>query len=184
MHDIAAFHFYIGLHQPSDAQHFERVCIHVDRLRTRKKPLGCKELLLDSRAFMTLKIHKQFTRTPEQYALSATRIAQLVDTLIVVTQDYMCEPFMLAQTGLTIPEHQRLTIERYDAIRVALPAHIPMMPVLQGYLPEQYARHIADYGARLARDMHVGVGSVCKRNASPREIGAVLRARPFDALWS
>jgi hypothetical protein len=33
--------FFVGLHQPSDAKHFERCCIHVGRLKSRRKALGC-----------------------------------------------------------------------------------------------------------------------------------------------
>ncbi|HEY0734745.1 MAG TPA: hypothetical protein VGD69_07540 [Herpetosiphonaceae bacterium] len=51
-----ALRFYIDLHQPSDAQRFERFCVHVQLLRARRKPLGCTELLLDSRAFNELRL--------------------------------------------------------------------------------------------------------------------------------
>ena len=51
-----------------------------------------------------------------------------------------------------------------------------IMPVLQGYAPADYASHVRQYGPRLAFGAYVGVGSVCKRNARPAEILAVLRA--------
>ena len=82
---------------------------------------------------------------------------------------------MLAITGLTIPEHQRLTIERYDAL-LACDTGVYIMPVLQGYAPEDYVSHIRQYGARLAYGAWVGVGSVCKRNGDPRAILDVLIA--------
>lgn len=50
------------------------------------------------------------------------------------------------------------------------------MPVLQGYAPEDYVRHIRMCGDRLKPGAWVGVGSVCKRNASPRAVEAVLIA--------
>lgn len=168
--------FYVGLHQPSDAQHFSRCCIHVGRLETRTKPLGCDELLLDSQAFMKLKLHGGYPESPDAYAAKVRRIAGLVGSLTAVTEDYMCEPFMLAQTGLSVIEHQRLTIQRYDRIRAALPASITLMPVLQGYRPREYVDHIHQYGYRLLRGAWVGVGSVCKRNTDPSAIKAVLRA--------
>lgn len=31
--------FFVGLHQPSDADHFERACISINRLRGRKQPI-------------------------------------------------------------------------------------------------------------------------------------------------
>lgn len=88
----------------------------------------------------------------------------------------MGEAVILRKTGLTIAEHQRLTIERYDAIRQALDHSLPLMPVLQGALPEHDVDHLRAYGDRLHFGMWVGVGSVCQRNSHPREITAVLRA--------
>jgi hypothetical protein len=170
--------FYIGLHQPSDAQRFARCCIHIQRLATRRKPLGCRELLLDSRAFTELRQHGRYRAAPEAFADQIHRIADaaLVPQLMPVSQDYMCEPDILHMTGLTIREHQRLTIERYDAIRQALDPALPLMPVLQGLLPQHYVAHLRQYGDRLPFGAWVGVGSVCQRNGHPREIAAVLRA--------
>jgi hypothetical protein len=170
--------FYIGLHQPSDAQRFERCCIHLQRLVSRRKPLGCAELLLDSRAFNELRQYGRYRSSAAQFADQVHRIAYaaLVDRLVPVTQDYMCEAVILRKTGRTVAAHQRLTIERYDAIRAALDASLPLMPVLQGALPEHYIDHLRQYAERLTFGMWVGVGSVCKRNGHPREIAAVLRA--------
>jgi hypothetical protein len=50
------------------------------------------------------------------------------------------------------------------------------MPVLQGFRPEEYADHVRAYGDRLAPGAWVGVGSVCKRNADPEAVLAVLQA--------
>ena len=83
---------------------------------------------------------------------------------------------MLAKTGLTIADHQRLTIERYDDLLACDLAGVTLMPVLQGYAPADYARHVHAYGDRLAPGAYVGVGSVCKRNARPEAILAVLEA--------
>lgn len=168
--------FYPGLHQPSDAQHFERCCIHIGRLERRRKPLGCHELLLDSQAFMKLKLHGRYPETPGQYVRRVERAAQLCERVTAVTEDYMCEPFVLARTGLSLVEHQRLTIVRYDAIRAALDPQIALMPVLQGYHPREYVDHIRQYGVRLGPGAWVGVGSVCKRNSDPAAIRAVLLA--------
>lgn len=63
-----AIRFYIGLHQPSDAQRFARCCIHVQRLATRRMPLGCTELLLDSRAFNELRLHGRYRSSAAQFA--------------------------------------------------------------------------------------------------------------------
>lgn len=166
---------YIGLHQPSDARHFERCCIHIDRLQGRKKPLGCQELLLDSRAFNELRLYGAYRYGPEEYANRVQATMQLCPTIIPVTQDYMCEPFILSKTGLTIDDHQRLTIERYDHIKAAL-GDVLLLPVLQGYHPSDYVNHIHRYAHRLSYGSWVGVGSVCKRNGNIYAIESVLFA--------
>ena len=91
-----------------------------------------------------------------------------------VSQDYMCEPFILEKTGLTVEEHQWLTIKRYRLLCEMTDAYI--MPVLQGYQPEEYVRHIYMYGRLLGDCQWVGVGSVCKRNSRVSDIENVLMA--------
>jgi len=71
--------------------------------------------------------------------------------------------------------HQTRTIERYDAL-LAEETGVYIMPVLQGYAPEEYVAHLRAYGKRLTHGMWVGVGSVCKRNGNPGAIVAVLSA--------
>lgn len=169
--------FYVGLHQPTDAKHFPRACISVRRLQGRQKPLGCPDVLIDSGAFTELEMHGGYQAEPAVYARELRRLFDdgVAAITAAVAQDFMCEPFMLAKTGLTVEDHQRLTIERYDALLdCGLP--VPVMPVLQGYDPVEYARHLEAYGDRLERGAWVGVGSVCKRNVHPRAVLAVLEA--------
>ncbi|RVC22988.1 hypothetical protein, partial [Mesorhizobium sp. M7A.F.Ca.CA.004.04.2.1] len=108
--------FYVGLHQPSDGQHFGRACISWRRLLGRKKPLGCGEVLIDSGAFTEVVKHGGYRSSVAEYAAALRRLhADGVATIVgAVAQDYMCEPIALESTGLTIIEHQKLTIERYD----------------------------------------------------------------------
>jgi hypothetical protein len=169
--------FYPGLHQPSDAKHFERGCVSINRLQTRRQPLKCPHVLIDSGAFTEISRHGKYRYAVADYAMQLHRLHSqgVVEIDAAVAQDYMCEQFILEKTGLTIADHQRLTIERYDELRgYNLPFHI--MPVLQGYDPADYARHIHMYGKRLCFGLWVGVGSVCKRNAKPAQVYAVLAA--------
>lgn len=176
--------FYVGLHQPADAHRFERACISINRLRGRKKPIPDVRVLVDSGAFTELNLYGAYRHEVDEYADELARLYRdgVVNIEAAVAQDYMCEAFMLAKTGLTIADHQRLTIERYDALKKALDDRFeggcpfPILPVLQGYSPSDYVAHIAAYGKRLARNMWVGVGSVCKRNGAPELIAAVLKA--------
>lgn len=167
--------FFIGLHQPSDAKHFDAAFISVNRLVNRKSDFDVENWILDSGAFSTIFKYGGYPDPPAKYAEQIKRWKGNGNLLAAVTQDYMCEPAMLAKTGLTVAEHQRLTIERYDALlRCETGCYI--MPVLQGYAPEEYVSHICQYGDRLPFGAWVGVGSICKRNSSPCLILDVLMA--------
>jgi hypothetical protein len=169
--------FYVGLHHPGTAHNFPSACVSIRTLWRRQKPLGCPDVLVDSGAFTELAMHGRYTSTVAEYAAELRRLdeAGVVKITAAVAQDYMCEPFMQAKTGLTTAEHQRLTIERYDALAAErLP--FPIMPVLQGFHPAEYQAHVRAYGARLLPGMWVGVGSVCKRQGNPRAIVDVLTA--------
>lgn len=72
--------------------------------------------------------------------------------------------------------HQERTIERYDALMKCDVGGVTIIPVLQGFAPDDYVRHIEMYCDRLERGMWVGVGSVCKRNGNPDAILRVLQA--------
>jgi hypothetical protein len=176
--------FFVGLHQPSDARYFERACISINRLRGRKKPVECVEVLVDSGAFTELLLHGKYRHGVEEYAAELHRlyVAGVVKIVAAVAQDYMGEAFMLGRTGLKVADHQRLTIERYDALVAELgrlfggKCPFPVMPVIQGYDPADYVRHVRAYGDRLKPGMWVGVGSVCKRNGTPEKIVGVLGA--------
>lgn len=167
--------FFTGLHQPSDARHFHSAFVSVNRLRLRKSAFGQGEWIMDSGAFTEIKTHGRYRHSVSEYAAEIRRWKALEGERLIaaVSQDYMCEADMLERTGLTIAEHQRLTIERYDAL-IAEATGVYILPVLQGYAPADYVAHVREYGDRLARGAWVGVGSVCKRNADPRSIVAVL----------
>lgn len=169
--------FYVGLHQPADAQHFDRSFISVNRVRRRKKPVPARSWIMDSGAFTEIATHGEYRHGVEEYAAVIRRWAYEGSGLVAaVAQDWMCEPWIVEKTGLSVPEHQRLTIERYDALRACDTGGVYIMPVLQGYSPADYVSHIKQYGDRLPQGAWVGVGSVCKRNGDPAAIEDVLMA--------
>lgn len=167
--------FFPGLHQPSDAKHFTRACISVNRLRSRKS-FQVNDWIMDSAAFSELLIHGQWRSRVEDYAAEILRWSGTGRLLAAVSQDYMCESVILKKTGLTVPEHQRLTIERYDALRQCDTGGVYVMPVLQGYETDEYLCHLAQYGNRIKQGAWIGVGSVCKRNSRPEDILTILLA--------
>jgi hypothetical protein len=165
--------FFTGLHQPSDAHHFERAFVSVHRLKRRRKPLGCAAWIMDSGAFSIIKTHGGYPFPGEEYAAHIRRFSSDPTLLAAVAQDYMCEAPALARTGLTVADHQRLTIQRYDAL-TACNTGVYIMPVLQGWVAMDYVDHLREYGDRLPYGAWVGVGSVCKRNATPTSVARVL----------
>ena len=169
--------FYVGLHHPGDAQHFPRACVSIRSLKKRRLGLCCPDVLIDSGAFSELSLHGKYRFPVSAYADELRRLHGwgVARISAAVAQDYMCEPWILQKTGLTVEDHQRLTIERYDAL-IAEKLPVPIMPVLQGFMPDDYIRHIDQYGERLQPGMWMGVGSVCKRNGRPSAIMAVLWA--------
>jgi hypothetical protein len=167
--------FYLGVHKPWHAAVLPRAFMSVNVLRRRRKPVSCLDVIVDSGAFTELAQYGRYRHSVAAYAADLRRLASVVTIHAAVAQDYMCEPFMLAKTGLDVAEHQRLTIERYDAL-LAEDLPFAIMPVLQGYDPADYVRHLEAYGDRLKRGQWVGVGSVCKRNGSPQKVLDVLEA--------
>ncbi len=168
--------FFTGLHQPSDAQHFDASFVSVNRLRNRKSSFKVGDWIMDSGAFTTIAKHGGYPLPVEDYAADIKAICgrqEHGNLLAVVAQDYMCEAWMLEKTGLTVADHQRLTIERYDALLSCKPP-VYVMPVLQGYSSKEYIEHLRAYGDRLPHGAWVGVGSVCKRNTDICAIWKVL----------
>jgi len=167
--------FYIGLHQPHGARHCDRCCISINRPRGRKSGFQVGSWILDSGAFTEQATHGRYRHDAESYAEEIVRWSTNGNLLAAVSQDLMVEPSMLAKTGLNVTTHQRLTIERYDRIRAAVPAHIHVMPVLQGYQPEEYIDHLRQYGDRLT--LACGWGSAACASAT-----AILR--PLRRSWA
>ncbi len=138
--------------------------------------------MMDSGAFTEIAGYGEFRMSVRAYACEIKRWSRCGRLLAAVAQDYMCEPFMLAKTGLSVDDHQRLTIERYDALLECNTSGVYIMPVLQGYAPADYVQHIRSYGDRLKLGMWVGVGSVCKRNGDVSAIEDVLLAIKRERL--
>jgi hypothetical protein len=166
--------FFVGLHQVHDAHQFPTSFISVNRIKNRKSLFKVGNWIMDSGAFTEISTHGRYRDSVETYAAQINRWKNNGKMLAAVSQDYMCEPFILKKTGLTVLEHQKLTIERYDKLKALTDAYV--LPVLQGFLPSEYAHHVRMYGERLLFGQWVGVGSICKRNSDPQAILEVLRA--------
>lgn len=166
--------FYIGLHHTTLAKHFESSFISINILRNRKSGFEVNDWIMDSGAFTEISNFGEFRFPVSEYAEQIDKWAENGNMELAVAQDYMCESFILSKTGLSIKEHQRLTIDRYDKL-IGLTS-VPIMPVLQGYEFIDYIEHLKMYGDRLKPEMRVGVGSICKRNKNPMEIVRILHS--------
>lgn len=148
--------------------------VSLNRLETRKSDFHPQEWILDSGAFTRIERSIGHMEV-EEYARQIQRWARCGNLVAAVSQDYMCEPYILGITGSTVAEHQRLTIQRYRLLRNRVGSTY-IMPVLQGYTPREYQAHIIDFGDDLEQEAWVGVGSVCKRNGTPRQVEELLSA--------
>jgi hypothetical protein len=174
-------HFYLGTHQP----HWLRVGVPLfvsDRRlrRYRRMPRAAARWALDSGGFTELSQYGGWDHgpTPKQYIDRIRRYRAEIGQLDwVAPQDWMCEPFILAKTGLTVGRHQVLTVDSYEQLR-DLDADLPIIEVVQGRTPADYLRCADLYARRgidLTRSRLVGVGSVCRRQ-STTEVGDILTA--------
>jgi hypothetical protein len=159
---------FLGTHQPHWLR-FSSVPLFVSYLRLRdyrNPPQAHCYWAEDSGGFSELSIRGRWTVEPARYADAVTAHMERPGLLCwAAIQDWMCEPFILGQTGKTIREHQDRTIESYLTLRSLAP-RVPWAPVLQGWTPGDYVRHHFSYAAAgidLRRQPVVGVGSVCRR---------------------
>lgn len=160
--------FYLGTHMPSwigavDVPLF----ISHRRLHKRKSfPRASAPWALDSGGFTEISTWGEWLTTPEQYVAAARRYAEGIgEPDFVAPQDWMCEPWIIAKTGLSVAEHQRRTVENYFVLRELAP-ELPVIPVLQGWTLNDYVWHIAMYEqwqVDLRELPRVGLGSVCRR---------------------
>jgi hypothetical protein len=160
--------FYLGTHRPHwlaklDVPLFVSHRTLRDR-RTYPRALG--RWALDSGGFTELSTYGEWRTPPGEYVTAVRRYRDEVGGLDWASpQDWMCEPVMLAKTGLTVAEHQRRTVDNYLQLR-DMDAQLPFVPVLQGWERDDYLRCADLYtaaGIDLTVEPTVGVGTVCRR---------------------
>jgi hypothetical protein len=148
---------------------------------------------LDSGGFTELAMHGWWTVDAATYAADVRRYRDGVGSMAwAAPQDWMCEPAMLARTGLTVAEHQRRTVDNYLQLRT-IADDVPFVPVLQGWTRDNYWRHVDQYaaaGVDLTAAPLVGLGSVCRRQATDEiaqlvgELSASIRLHGFGVKRS
>lgn len=173
--------FYLGTHQPHWLWKVSFPLFVSRRTLQRRAVKGLRRATcrwaLDSGGFTELSMHGRWTLSPaayvEQVALYAERIGNLD---WAAPQDWMCEPFMVERTGLSVREHQERTVANGLELRSLAP-QLRFKYVVQGDTPDSYLRCVDLYrqaGVDLTKETLVGLGSVCRRQ-STTEIAALVR---------
>lgn len=163
--------FYLGVHEPAWlARSSVPLFVSHRRLARRVKlPVATHRWALDSGGFSELSMYGRWKTTPAEYAEAAQAYASDVGDLDwAAPQDWMCEPQIIHRTRRSVAWHQAATIESVIELRRAAP-DVPWVPVVQGWQIDDYLAHIdrySDAGIDLTDEPVVGVGSVCRRQAT------------------
>ena len=176
--------FYLGTHMVAQPWWDYRVPLFVSRRRLAGRktlPQAKAPWALDSGGFTELSMYGEWRTDPIAYVGDVLRFRREIGQLAwVAPQDWMCEPFMLAKTGLSVAEHQKRTVLNYLELRDWIGALV--IPVLQGWTLDDYHRCCELYqihGVELEKELIVGLGSVCRRQ-NTAEAGRIVRAfSPF-----
>lgn len=192
---------YLGTHRPTWLT-MDGPPLMVSRrtMPTVQLPRAVVPWVLDSGGFTELSMHGEWTIDAPTYSALVRRYRDEIGMLEwAAPQDWMCEPFMLAKTGLNVFEHQLRTTLNLCALR-DLDDSLPIIPVLQGWERDDYLRHVDMYeqvGIDLTREATVGVGSVCRRQHTAEAVeilaalhelhiplhGFGLKARGIATAW-
>ena len=170
--------FWLGTHEVSWLKTESELFISRRRLfKRRTLPVAAGPWALDSGGFTELNLFGGWKTKERQYARDVLRYQDEIGQLEwAAPQDWMCEPFMLKRTGLSLAQHQRLTIKNFLHLRHALGTII--IPVLQGWELDDYLRCVDMYeaeGVDLYQEELVGLGSVCRRQ-NTSEAAHIVRA--------
>ncbi len=159
--------FFLGVHHPNWLAQTA-----VPLFVSRRRLVGYKTLprargpwCLDSGGFSELNLHGTWTVDWMTYIREVRRYSQIGRLYWAAQQDWMCEPFMLAKTGLTVREHQKRTVENYLLLVEHAP-DLPWKPVLQGWQLSDYHDHLDQFREAGVDSVAFGLGSVCRRQAT------------------
>ena len=180
------FRFWLGTHETHwlASAGFPLFISH-RRLRMRRAlPRAAGPWALDSGGFTALAGDGEWDMTPAEYIAAVSRYAAEIGHLEwAAPMDWMCEPAVRAKTGKTVAEHQALTVANYLRLRDMAP-ELPFVPVLQGWTLGDYRRCADLYdraGVDLTREPVVGLGSVCRRQAT-RQIATIVATLADDGI--
>jgi hypothetical protein len=142
----------------------------------RRLPRAVGRYAIDSGGFTELQTYGRWSITAAQYVAFLRRCWRQIGPFdFAAPMDWMCEPWVIsggtvngvafAGTRLPVKWHQRQTVRNYLQLRTLAP-ELPIIPVLQGWQPDDYQRHVRMYASAnvdLTAAPLVGLGSVCRR---------------------
>jgi hypothetical protein len=179
--------FYLGTHEPGWLKRAPfRLCVARQRLWRdgRSVPEARSPWMLDSGAYMTQRLHGGWTVTPDEYLAIIRRARDEIGNLEwAAPMDWPCEPEIRARTGKTTLAHQHLTSQNVIDLKMKDPA-LPIKYVLQGWEPEDWARHAEMYASPpysidLSREDVVGVGGLCRMQDTDKAGQVLKHLEPF-----
>lgn len=172
--------FFLGTHRPNWLSSMSiPLFIARQSLAPRKTlPRALGPWALDSGAFSEITLRGGWTVPTRQYADEVRRFRDEIGGLQwAAIQDWMCEPFALQRTGLSVADHQARTVASYLELMSIAP-DLPWAPALQGWQPADYDRHV-DLYQRADIDLRdlpvVGLGSVCRRSQTSDIVRLIYR---------
>lgn len=179
--------FYLGTHEPHWLARVDvPLFVSARRLRRLSRvPRSAVPWALDSGGFSELSLHGRWEAPPEDYAREVMRWSDEVGRLEwAAPQDWMCEPTIRKETGLSVEEHQRRTVDSVIQLR-SLVRGVPIIPVVQGWTVPDYIRCVELYdraGIDLRAEPVVGLGTVCRRQSTGQGVEIVRRVRGLGIL--
>jgi hypothetical protein len=167
--------FFMGTHKPDWLERAD-VPLFVSYRELNKRKRAYEAIVpwaLDSGGFTELSQYGHWRTTPKQYACDVKSImARVPNMQFAAPQDWMCEEEVLQKTRLSVGAHQRFTVDNLVELRLIAP-EVPWIPVLQGWTMGDYLDHVEQYarsGIDLRREPLVGLGTICRRQATTRAL--------------
>ena len=175
--------FWLGTHQPGWlARAGVPLFISDVRLRVyRRLPAAAAPWALDSGGFTELQRFGRWTTGPAEYADRVRRYRDVIGELTwAAPQDWMCEPIVInggragrlrfAGTHLSVAEHQRRTVASYLHLPTSRPTcrSSPCCRATPARNTSGAPTCTPRPGSTLPAEPLVGLGSVCRRQATAK----------------
>lgn len=175
---------YLGTHETSWLGRTD-VPLFISRRRLAKRkrlPTAIGRWALDSGGFTELAMFAGWQTSKEQYAEEVVCYQEEIRNMDFASiQDWMCEPVMIERTGLSVRGHQERTVQSLIDLQALAPG-VPWCPVIQGFSVDEYLECVELYGSAgidLSQFDRVGVGSVCRRQATREAVDIFSALRVF-----